>query len=1123
MAMTPDQLELLQTLQANNGGQGQASPAKGSPAQPMNSPSSPQKEEGLFSVGDTLTGLAGGVRDATQNTADFAYGIADWIDNQTGANILPDKNPLQLPNWEQDTTIGHMSRGVANALAGFIGAGKLMKAAGLLQGAGTALGIGRALTAGVATDAIAMDPNAERLSNLVEQFPALQNPVTEYLAHKDGDTEAEGRFKNAVEGLGLGGLTEGLFHMVGALRVAGKAGTKAAADEALVKGAEAADNSVKALKGESVDPMASELELTKQTQLARKAEAVKTGQPLYGVEDLEGFKEAQKAVVEGKAEPDPNAMFNRAFNTAKLDTGTEELVTLSNVADSMDKTAIQKISQTQSFAETGAKALEANSDITGIPQDTLLSVLGKHAADGDKLAGLFIAAKQRLVWYGEQIKDAAAKVLSSGGPKEEAVLVKLMAQSSELMNTLKGVQANSARVMAFSKMEIQGAMPSWAAIEAGTAEEVSGAMQALGGDSQSVRDLATKLLAAGGDPKATMMLVNAGWQGKVAAVAKEYWINSILSNPVGRMVDFLTGVGKTVAMPAERIAGGLLTMNMEQVQHGIQTYVGLARCVKDAIGYAAKTSILPEASNLLDPHHGVQDIGKVMAISAENLGLTDSFLGSAVDWMGRVLRLPQRTMTTADEFLKQLNYRADLYARLYTEGAGKGLKDEALAQYISGNFNKFFDVTMRQGFDGQMKNIGMATGTADMPIQYARAVTFQQDLEKGLSKDIQTLVAKHPALQFIIPFVRTPINLVTDLVEHTPGLQYLYKSFREDLAAGGERAAMARGKQATGAMLYLGAGMAVHEGVLTGGGPKDKAVRERLEATGWQPYSVKIGDKYYSYQRFDPFGMVLGLAADYAEISGQMDGKESQDVALLMTMALMKNITSKTYLKGISDMIHALDDPERSGAKWAGGFIASWLPFSSGMGLVRRMEDPEMREVRTVMDNIRNRIPGYSATLPAKRDWVTGQAVHYPASLGPDVISPIALSQDKNDTVMNELARLGHRWELGDSVGGVKLDSTQHSRLAELHGTSRIGRYTLKERLQNLFDSPGYDINRQKYSDAPKDFANNDRRYKEVEKVVMAYRQHAVQKLLDEDHGLRSQVEENRRNKLKALAGKLGG
>ena len=74
------------------------------------------------------------------------------------------------------------------------------------------------------------DGQEQKFSNLVQEFPALQNPVNEFLAGSPDDSQLEGRFKRTLEGLGLGALTEGLLLGVKAIRAARSA--KAAAEEA---------------------------------------------------------------------------------------------------------------------------------------------------------------------------------------------------------------------------------------------------------------------------------------------------------------------------------------------------------------------------------------------------------------------------------------------------------------------------------------------------------------------------------------------------------------------------------------------------------------------------------------------------------------------------------------------------------------------------------------------------------------------------------------------------------------------------------------------------------------------------------------------------------------------------
>ena len=55
-----------------------------------------------------------------------------------------------------------------------------------------------------------------------------------------------------------------------------------------------------------------------------------------------------------------------------------------------------------------------------------------------------------------------------------------------------------------------------------------------------------------------------------------------------------------------------------------------------------------------------------------------------------------------------------------------------------------------------------------------------------------------------------------------------------------------------------------------------------LRAEGWQEYSIKIGDTYYSYKRLDPFAMTLGVAADLATFPEGMSQREKDDKAALV-------------------------------------------------------------------------------------------------------------------------------------------------------------------------------------------------------------------------------------------------
>ena len=71
----------------------------------------------------------------------------------------------------------------------------------------------RGMAAGGVSDLTVFDPNEGRLSDMLVEFDSdvLNNAVTQYLATDEDDTEMEGRVKNVLEGMLIGGPFEILF------------------------------------------------------------------------------------------------------------------------------------------------------------------------------------------------------------------------------------------------------------------------------------------------------------------------------------------------------------------------------------------------------------------------------------------------------------------------------------------------------------------------------------------------------------------------------------------------------------------------------------------------------------------------------------------------------------------------------------------------------------------------------------------------------------------------------------------------------------------------------------------------------------------------------------------------
>jgi hypothetical protein len=145
-----------------------------------------------------------------------AYQLADWAT----FDYLPDYDNRFLGRSE--TIAGSLVEGITQFVVPYGAISKGVSAAGKAtkfakpfmktnKKGKEVLNWKGVLASEAATDFVAFDAQEERLSNLVQAFPSLSNPITEYLAAEEDDGELEGRFKNALEGMGITGVVAGSF------------------------------------------------------------------------------------------------------------------------------------------------------------------------------------------------------------------------------------------------------------------------------------------------------------------------------------------------------------------------------------------------------------------------------------------------------------------------------------------------------------------------------------------------------------------------------------------------------------------------------------------------------------------------------------------------------------------------------------------------------------------------------------------------------------------------------------------------------------------------------------------------------------------------------------------------
>lgn len=399
-------------------------------------------------------------------------------------------------------------------------------------------------------------------------------------------------------------------------------------------------------------------------------------------------------------------------------------------------------------------------------------------------------------------------------------------------------------------------------------------------------------------------------------------------------------------------------------------------------------------------------------------------LGGAAFAADRLASLPYRALGAEDAFYGTLNFEAELR----TLARREALVEKRQGQLPEGvKFSQRIEQIVQNPTPKMIEAAGL----------HARTNTFNSKAGT-FAAAVMSAKSKAPWLNLIVPFVRTPANVVKFGLQRTP-LAPLFKEVREDFAAGGARQERAAARVLWGTGVMVAAGMAAQAGYITGAGPDDKRERQALLNSGWKPYSIRTDDgTYHEYNRLDPFAQWLGLASDMATM--KYDEKSGADVAANVLGSLVNNTVNKTYMQGLSNFVEFMQDPKRN-AEWysrqMAGTVAQPLTLLSN---IASENDPYAREGNSILDAIKYRTPGLRQGLPTKLDGF-GEPVPnrtYPG--GPfSIAAPIAQSQESSDPVRQMTGRIGWNpteFQKSLTLNGRKIEipDDQHHELVQLAG-----------------------------------------------------------------------------------------
>jgi hypothetical protein len=156
-------------------------------------------------------------------------------------------------------------------------------------------------------------------------------------------------------------------------------------------------------------------------------------------------------------------------------------------------------------------------------------------------------------------------------------------------------------------------------------------------------------------------------------------------------------------------------------------------------------------------------------------------------------------------------------------------------------------------------------------------------------------------------------------------------------------------------MALAGLGAAQYAGLLNihGSGPSDTKKRKQLIETGWKPYTLEIGGRYYSYMTTPPGLMIstLGNVIDTYRYD-ELNKKDPVIRAAYVASQIPVTVFNQSFLNSLSTLFDAMSqtDPERSifaMKKFASSTIGSATTPRIALD-VQRIFDPKMYQGDTI-------------------------------------------------------------------------------------------------------------------------------------------------------------------------------
>jgi len=976
----------------------------------------------------------GAVSEAPSTEPTLAGSIADWIESKT-------PEPAR-------TLGGEMARSTTEFMSAMLPVmGQLSK---LRQGLGISGQIAEHIVqpniAGAIAGFVTVDQTEEDLNAFLKTHPKLKDPVMDYLNSPAPDARMEARLKSALSEAVFGMAVDGGFIMLKAFRNARLASRRGEPQR------------IKDL------PMSNaELLLKKRLFTEQELALGDPGAPRLTVEEksFNAIDKAMRRLERDFPDMDPQELQMRAaaeatvvdINLARIDTEEDIAELMQEVTD----ITLSAVNRARRGTRSNRKTL-AEAERLGVTPEALLSRRTGTALNAEQAVAarrIWVASAESLMGFAEKAAAPNAGIL------DQFKFRKALAVFSAINNQVLGMRAEAGR--ALQSFNIPAS--------AGDIERTRIAMTMMQqfGEAEVSQALAIRmrdLLASDMSPGAINQVARLGFGARTMAAVKEAFVNGLLWSPKTHLVNFASNaILSTHALMIRQLAVKTRQAMGSVTGDNVMPGEAWAMLMGDLAGIRTSLSVTGQHKNArqeilglipggtsgkfnVDSSSRMRGQAPRQAISTDNFNIQNSPGAAFLNFMGHLTRTPGSLLQAGDSLFKIVGYSGELYAQAWRMASKRGgTPDEIMTAF-------------KEILDNPPQSIRLEAADA----------ALYQTLTRAPSEGTSHLIrfrdwgTYNPSF-LLVPFMRVVDNIVRYSLENSP-LAPIVPAWRDAVfrGTGAEKdIALARlGAGTAAAMLFMDLAWS---GTITGDGPSDMDRREALRRTGWQPNSVKIGNRWYSYNRLDPMGMQLGIAAKMGEVFKTRDiddpdsMEQASEVLAAFVLAAAETGLDKTYLTGLSNFVMAMQDSDRYGAAFVQKTLQSALPMSTLLRTGVQATDVTRPEVLSIYEGVLAMIPELEKSLPRRLDlWgfpIQDDAVHGTLF---DVLSPVRVTEEQGFPIDHEMVRL----KLGiprvpkivEFPGGVSVNLRSFPRVYELYAELAGNRLPIKGKtlIENLND-----------------------------------------------------------------------